>query len=285
MDSLIQEAISGKPLQRMMGIPTDVQRPLRLWISNKTRWAVYGINGSTLPKTTKDAIDKIKKEGSLKPCILVHNNESLSAVAEAFFKGISVIVEIGGNGTLIRPRKIKKRRTIGKQWESRIPPKVLEECAACESINTDLCILLSELAKQYRKKRKWNDDYEYEILNQFFLDFTALNGLCEKVTRAQEILLNLERAGMGGSRDHYFHSFQNFFLGLLVVGTEKEYFGKWLTQSKLNWSVSFEFVWFLACMWHDIGYCVRSFSKIKSDIFGMDIDSMDESVTSYLSSG
>ncbi len=285
MDSLIQEAIPGKRLQRMKGIPPDIQRPLRLWASNTTRWAIYGISGKSLSKTTEDAIDKLRKQGSVKPCMLVHNSEHLGAVAEAFLKGVSVIVEIGGNGTLIKPRKIKRRRTTGRQWESRISPKVLEECAACGDVNTELCNLLSALAKKYRRKRQWNDDYEHKVLNEFFLDFAALNGLSEQVVRAQDILLRLEQAEMGGDRDHYFHSFQNFFLGLLVVGTAKEYFGKWLAQSKLDWSISFEFVWFLVCMWHDVGYGVQSLSKIENDIFGVDIDRVNEPLSSYLSSG
>lgn len=264
MDSLIQEAIPGKPLQRMKGIPPNIQRPLRLWSSNATRWAVYGISGMSLSKTTKDAIAKLKKEGTVKPCILVHNSEQLGAVAKEFIRGVSVIFEIGGNGTLIKPRKIKRRRTAGKQWESRIPPKVLEECAACGNVDTELRKLLSELAKKYRRKRQWNNNYEHKVLNKFFLDFAALNGLSEQEVRAQDILLRLEQAGMRGDRDHYFHSFQNFFLGLWVVGTAKGYFGKWLAQSKLNWSISFEFVWFLVCMWHDVGYDVQSLSSYLS---------------------
>lgn len=285
MDSLIQEAILGRPLKRMHGIPPDIQRPLRLWASKATRWAVYSISGRTLSKTTKDAIDKLKKEGSVKPCLLVHNSEYLGAVAEAFIKGVSVIVEIGGNGTLITPRKIKSRRTTGRQWESRIPPKVLEECAACGDVDAELRNLLSTLASKYRRKRQLNDNYEHDVLNQFFLDFAALNGLSKKVARVQEILLRLEQAGMGGDRDHYFHSFQNFFLGLWVVGTAKEYFGKWLSQSRLDWSISFEFVWFLVCMWHDVGYNVQSLSRMENDIFGVDIDRVNESLSSYLSSG
>ncbi len=285
MDSLIREAIPGKPLQRIQGIPLDIQRPLRLWASKTTKWAIYGITGKTLSRTTEEAIDKLRKQGSVKPCMLVHNSEYLGAVAEAFFKGVSVIVEIGGNGTLIKPRKIKRRRITGRQWESRISPKVLEECAACGDVNDELGNLLSALAKKYRSKSQWNDDYEHKVLNKFFLDFAALNGLSEQVVRAQEVLHKLEQAGMGGDRDHYFHSFQNFFLGLLVVGTAKEYFGKWLVQSKLDWRMSFEFVWFLVCMWHDVGYSVQSLRKIENDIFGVDIDRGNESLSSYLSSG
>lgn len=283
MDLLIQEAIPGKSLKRMQGIPPGIQRPLRLWASNATRWAIYGITGKSLPRTTEEAINRLKKEGSVKPCILVHNSENLGVVANAFVKGVSVIVEIGGRGTLIKPRKIRKRKSKGKQWESRIPPKVLEECAACESIDTKLRKLLQNLAKKYRRKRRWNDDDEQEVLNRFFLDFAALNGLTKRAARAQDILRRLERAGMGVTRDHYFHSFQNFFLGLWVVGMAKDYFGKWLTQSKLEWGIPFEFVWFLICMWHDVGYGVQSLSKIENDIFGVDIEEGDKSLSGFLS--
>ena len=164
----------------------------------------------------------------MKPCLLVHNSERLGAVANAFVKGVSVIVEIGGRGTLINPRRIGRIRSETNMGNSRIPPRVLEECATCEEIDTELRKLLLDLAKKYRRKVNGSnmDEYEYKVLNKFFLDFAALNGLSESATRAQKVLRSLEQAGMGGDRDHYFHSFQNFFLGLWVVGVAKDYFGK-----------------------------------------------------------
>jgi len=286
MDLLIKEAIPGKSLKRMQGIPPGIQRPLRLWASNTTRWAVYGISGRTLSKTTKDAIDELKREGSVKPCILVHNSEQLGAVAKEFIRGISVIVEIGGSGTLIKPRRIGRIRSQTNRGNSRIPPRILEECAKCEKIDAELRTLLSVLAKKYRRKMNGNniDEYEYKVLNKFFLDFAALNGLSASAVRAQKVLRSLEQAGMGGDREHYFHSFQNFFLGLWVVGMAKDYFGKWMKQSKLKWGIPFEFVWFLICMWHDVGYGVQSLIKIENDIFGVDLGEENISLSSYLSS-
>jgi hypothetical protein len=129
------------------------------------------------------------------------------------------------------------------------------------------------LFNKYTKRPRYSrDDYEQRVLRKFFLDFAALNGLSREAAKAQDVLRKLEQAGMGGNRDHYFHSFQNFFLGLWAMGEAWDYFEKWLHISKLHWNISFEFAWFLVCMWHDVGYSVKSFRRIEEDVFGIDIE-------------
>jgi hypothetical protein len=139
--------------------------------------------------------------------------------------------------------------------------------------------------KKYETKTTWDDEYEHAILGRFFLEFAEVNGLSADAARAHTFLRRLEQAGMGGSRDHYFHSFQNFFFGLWVIGQIRDHFQKWLSISKLNWSIPLEFTWFLISLWHDIGYGLHSLASIETTVFGIDLGAgVRERLNEYVNS-
>ena len=272
-ESLLSDAIQGKPLGKFKDIPSDVEPPWREIVSEGTTWAVYRVGGEHQAKATERAIRRLTSSSTITPCLLVDKSEELGTVATPFFKlKVPVIVEIAGKGTLIRPRAVKKKPASGK-CRSRVSPDVLKDCAGLKKLDSALCKLLKKLTGKYKTKPTWDDKYEHSLLGRFFLEFAGLNGLSADAARAQEFLLRLEQAGMGGNRDHYFHSFQNFFFGLLVIGEILEYFRKSLSISKLHWNIPLEFTWFLVCLWHDIGYGLHSLGNIETTIFGIDVAS------------
>jgi hypothetical protein len=270
-ESLLSDAIEGKHLSKPRGIPSDIEPPWKRIVSEDTMWAVYRVSGEHQANATERAIRRLTSVSSITPCLLVDKSEELGTVATTFFKlKVPVIVEIGGKATLVRPRTVKKRMTSGT-CRSRVSPYVLQGCVGLKNLDRGLCKLLTRLARKYKAKSTWDDEYEHSVLEKFFLEFAELNGLSADAGRAHEFLLRLEQAGMGGSRDHYFHSFQNFFFGLSVIGGIHDYFRKSLSISKLEWNIPLEFTWFLVCLWHDIGYGLQSLANIETTIFGIDM--------------
>lgn len=284
-DILINEAITGRPIKGKGLIPSDIQQPWKIWHTKKVNWAIYNITGTHWPKTTDNAIKAIFKEekSNLKPCLLVSDSQYLGTVAKAFVSlRVPIIVQINGSGSLIKYRKVETKDPIIREWGSRISPIVLRECAGLEKLNTKTQDIISKLEKKYRNIRIWNDEKEQQILREFSLSFCELNGLDINAMRAHDFLRNLEQSGMRNDRDHYFHSFQNFFFGLFVIGEAWDYFNKWLKISKLNWNISIEFVWYLVSMWHDVGYGVQLRQQIENDIFGIEVEGLNESLSDYL---
>ncbi len=283
--SLLLEAISGNPLDEIKDFPEAIERPWKFWYSNEVKWAVYLFNGDYWPKTLERAIKEINKGQTAKPCVIASKNIGIELIAEHFIElEFSVITEIGGKGMLIDPPVSPKNANGKIKKYTRIPLKLIEECAKINKINCQLQKLISDLAHQYRKNEKdWTDDQEHKCLESFFLSYTAQNGLREKPFKAQEILLRLEKTEMKGIREHYFHSFQNFFLGLWAIGETSEYFKKWANLSKLNWNLSPEFIWFLITIWHDVGYCQKILNDIESDVIGIErYDVAEERRVSYI---
>jgi hypothetical protein len=91
---------------------------------------------------------------------------------------------------------------------------------------------------------------------------------------APSVVRRLETAGWGGSRDHFFHSFQNYFFGLFAIGQLISYFAAWRDAAHLQFNVATLDAWFLTALWHDVGYSIEKYGDIAGEIFGISDDDM-----------
>jgi hypothetical protein len=82
-----------------------------------------------------------------------------------------------------------------------------------------------------------------------------------------EVLRRLEKARYGGPKDHFFHSFQNFFFGLIAVLVLPDKFNLCQTIAKLHFTVDPFHVWFVTALWHDAGYGIAHFDDLAEDVF------------------
>jgi hypothetical protein len=82
------------------------------------------------------------------------------------------------------------------------------------------------------------------------------------------MLLTIEQGGLGSTRDHFFHSFQNYFFGLKAILELQDEFKRFRQRTKLYWDVDPFHVWFLTALWHDVGYSIQKFDQIIEMSFG-----------------
>jgi hypothetical protein len=134
---------------------------------------------------------------------------------------------------------------------------------------------LTKLVEQYKKiaRRKTNrDNLEAEALMEFArLRLIAL-GLEAHRLRGTAFIRSLEQAGLGGKRDHFFHSFQNYFLGLHVLAASLPRFGIFKDAAHVHWQVDPFAVWFLCAMWHDVGYAHEKVQSFLQSAYGEHLD-------------
>src|SRR5207237_944393 len=93
-------------------------------------------------------------------------------------------------------------------------------------------------------------------------------GLDPDQIKATAMIRTLERDQMGAPRDHFFHSFQNYFLGLTAIAQLKKEFLSFKSLAKVNWNVEPADVWFLTALWHDVGYAGQKYSNLYAGAFG-----------------
>ena len=127
----------------------------------------------------------------------------------------------------------------------------------------------------YRKiadVRRDRDGQEYSLLHTYGekvlkrMEFTA------DVLSGAEMIRRIELVGWGGTRDHFFHSFQNYFFGLYAVLELEQHFNYYREVAQLQWRVDPFHLWFLIALWHDVGYGIENFGTMTDEVFGEDED-------------
>ena len=93
-------------------------------------------------------------------------------------------------------------------------------------------------------------------------------GLDAAGIKAAKLIHTIEREHLGPGRDHFFHSFQNYFLGLAAIAHLREEFLSFKNLAKVNREVETAEVWFLITLWHDVGYAVSEIQQHLDAAFG-----------------
>ncbi len=71
-------------------------------------------------------------------------------------------------------------------------------------------------------------------------------------------------------RDHYFHSFHIFLLGLLILDHDKGEFTEYYKRVFPRYqNFSIEFLWLLTSIFHDVGYPIERLNSLKENIYGV----------------
>ena len=88
------------------------------------------------------------------------------------------------------------------------------------------------------------------------------------------MIRRMESIGWGSSRDHFFHSFQNYFFGLYALLTLPDHFTLYRDVAQLGFNLDPFDVWLMAALWHDVGYGIENFRNVAVEIFGRESDEL-----------
>ena len=275
LEILLNEAIPGKLSSFSKKLPQNVEIPWKVWESNAgQKWAVFLVSGKNKPVTAMESILLLrKKKYNIKSVFLAPGEKEISAVATNFRREkVPVITLIAEKGTLLIPPNESKDVVKKKiKMSPRVSQRCLREIMASKIENKWLKASLLQLTRKYNQLgKKITDDLEKEILIEFFSTIFKKQGFSHAPKTAIVVLRELEKGSMGGQRDHFFHSFQNFFFGLWVILNAKDKFVHAL--NKLNWQIEPEFTWFLTALWHDVGYGIQRYADIYENLTGIEAD-------------
>lgn len=249
-------------------LPED---PWRFWESGGSVWAIY-LAGSRISKGAIASIAALRGAG-VSVAILAKGNDDLKAAAQHFMSADShLLCEIAGEGTIIPPIK-RGPKPPPLAWPSRVPKAVIDELRAERGLPLYLRRALHDLAAKYDtflRKGVDSDTAEQRALSDYavrLLRHMGFRGANANIDAAQ-MVRRLELSGWGGRRDHFFHSFQNYFFGLYATAKLTPHFDGSFGKAKLNWTIDPFDVWFLTALWHDVGYGIEKFDRVAADIFG-----------------
>lgn len=245
---------------------------------------MYIATGSRLSTTAVDSLRDASGCG-LRPVLLVNSSEGMQAAARHFGRiSFHIACPVAGTASLISPPQIPATPPHGQAaCKSRMPIPLLKEIMDHAGCPKYLRTAIRSLNESYLTGTI-TDDSEHEALSRFasviFRSMGFDKGSIPKVLR------KLEKAGYGGRRDHFFHSFQNFFFGLLAVLFLPHRFDLCQTIAKLHFDVDRYHVWFVTALWHDAGYGIAHFDDLAEDVFGGGVsDTAEHGRAEFLGSG
>jgi hypothetical protein len=264
------EIVHGPALARLR---KQVPAAWRLWdgSSPRAKWAVFVLSGHVLSSVDEQSIRKAILN-RIRVLLVAQQYEDLAAAAPIYREvGPYVLYPIAGRLTLIPPPTLKPTATSPVAASSRVPLDMLTAVAALAELPTELAGSLSALANKYSEAlncNKCDDNWEEKTLLSFAKNVLTQMGLNPTHIKATAMIRTLERDEMGASRDHFFHSFQNYFLGLTAIAQLKREFLSFRTRGTVNWNVEPADVWFLTALWHDVGYAGQKYSNLYAGAFG-----------------
>jgi hypothetical protein len=243
----------------------------KIWDDDtKAKWAVFVLAGKVLP--TSDAKSIRKARPNLRVLLVAQKYENLAAAA-SIYREITphILYPIAGKLTLIPPPPIVPAASPKVAAPSRVTLDLLKSVSALGNLPKDLVKSIKALAAHYETALaagKSGDRWEEDALLAFARSVLTQMGLEAGQIKATAMILTLERDPVEGSRDHFFHSFQNYFLGLTAISQLREEFLSFKALAKVNWDIEPANVWFLTALWHDVGYSIQKYGTIYSGAFG-----------------
>jgi len=270
-ERILKEALPGtdiaKVLKKWRALP---DQPWKFWESRGEKWAVFQTVGERIANVTVGSIRKCSSLG-LKPVVVAVEKEELGAIAHHYL-GLNchLACEISGRGTLVPPPQGLVMGRSQKTQQVRMPRFVLRELSRSAVFPQPLRRAVRQAYRAHaRLTKKNNDEAEQDLLRAFGQTVMRAMGFRSGALRAADVLRRIEIAHWNGNRDHFFHSFQNYFIGLIAVSQLVQVFEDCQVITDLNWRVDPHSVWFLTALYHDVGYATQRFQDITADIWGM----------------
>lgn len=258
---LLDSALPGHPLPAAKLVKTRAAIPGHTSFRRHTSgdYAVFYVTGDRISTIQKSSIAQCEAN-ELIPVLVAHPYRAVSTIAPLFNQlGAYVICEIGGVGRLIPPPNFLTRHVSTADSKTRVPRALIQELARSEGMPARLVADLSALADEYLVIEGLptpHDANEEQSLLAYASKQLESIGLPTNVA-APTMLRRLESSGVVATRDHFFHSFQNYFLGLATIATFPAEWLQFRERAKLHWDIDPFHVWFLTVMWHDVGYSVQ----------------------------
>ena len=183
----------------------------------------------------------------------------------------------------------KPRRCRGSGEETgHIPRWLYDRLAASADFSPGLQTLLKRFARDYEqstRKTSIANDRESQLLIDFAKRFAKLDKRLFIPVEQLDTLRQFEMSRATRARDHFFHTFNNLFLGFHIIGqlfsgrkviSEVDRFIQDGAVSRLH---PWEVLWFLTCLFHDPGYTAEKFWANFRFTFGVvDDGSRDEEI-------
>lgn len=227
----------------------------------------------SFPNNLSEEIEKAGNKCKLDFFFILENDSLLNIFEESCReKGYGLILIKGKTPLLIRDAIKSVATKTSDEYVGHYPRWLLDQLTDINIGNSKFKTLLGDFSTEYSKLRAKNKlDWQKEealvkntisqILNS---DRRYISGVSsfDILRRFEKFLYEI--------RDHYFHSFHIFLLGLLIINFYKdEFIGFYRNIFPKYRHLLLEYTWLLTSIFHDVGYPITKIDDLREDIFGI----------------
>ena len=239
---------------------------------------VHQLASPNIPERVAKAARQIKKSKNVSIVVYSPLSKSIdsrayaSAVVEDCIKlRIGLLLETPDGCFLVLPPryKIPPRRRAIQMEHGHIPSWIIERLRQCKGFSPYLTKCIHRFAENYSKlTAKEGPSYsrEAQVLYTFVDEVSEGDRRLFFPIHRLQALQAFERSRANTrSRDHFFHTFNDLFLGLLVLGDLFANRKKTVRPDRFLEDLSnisklhlWESLWMITCLFHDPGYLAES---------------------------
>lgn len=231
-------------------------------------------DAESFPTILSQEVEKVKTQCSLDFFFIVEEESLLDIFEEnCQQRGLGLVLSKSNSLSLVReavesviPVKTRAR------YAGHYPSWVINAIPELRLGNSKLRTVLKDFSKVYRKLKNNNElDFQKEeglVKNTIAESLKSDNRYTSGVDSFK--LLSRFESFVDYIRDHYFHSFHIFLLGLLILDHYQADFVRYYKSIFPRYkSLSLEFTWLLTSIFHDVGYPIAKLDDLKEDIYGV----------------
>ena len=249
--------------------------PTYLYKAGDAVWAIELARGDYIaPVTIQGMQAAATADSDIRPVVLVPRGErydELRRVSEETGVPLAVGAETGYE--MLRPGPEAAR--VAEDRPTRIPPALADKVGDLANVDEAFRQPLAEFSEAHRELRgraqEDSDEEEEELLKRTFGRLIAAD---ERFLGRHDPLAilhsveNLVRVRGDNPRDHYYHSFHNFLLGVVVIDSMYANFAQYHRHAFRNSRFSTEYAWLLTAMYHDLGYLIQHAPSVDEALYG-----------------
>jgi hypothetical protein len=237
-------------------------------------WAIEVLQGDLVPEFTIHAMSQlVSVEPGVQPAFLVPEGEPDHKLIERCRdRKIAVIFRAGAEAEAFT--FAGAAAVVPPACLARIPPWVIERIPDLADLDSAFRSALTEFARKHRclwESGTMGDEQEERLLAETFLALLKTNADFTATYDPIELLRFFERSDFEGrGRDHYFHSFNNFLLGSVIIDgcydTFRSFVDCYCPRAR---TLSIEYVWLLTVLFHDVGYPIQRRAQTSQMLYGV----------------
>jgi hypothetical protein len=287
-NNIIEEAL------RLLGIPEKQEPeyflhsrfnavqwlPTYVWSVGDKVWAVELFRGDRVPEKTIQAMaEAVAIDANIQPAFFIPEGETYDFLLEVCRQnGIELITKISDEYEVVST----KSAAIEHPPVIRIPDWVLDKLSHLHNLAKPFRSSLLGFSRRYRRSLTsgmTDDESQEKTLHQTFSSLLQSDPRFSGHYGPLRLLRFFEQSKPDRGRDHYFHSFNNFLLGCIVIDScyaDFVAFKERCFPHTQDWSI--EFTWLLTVLFHDVGYPIQKHRDTSEIIYGVTTTSDERAI-------